>query len=499
MRPLESVTLVLLAAAWASHLVPGRPRWALWLLPVPALAAVLQLALEGYRWTMMPAYALAALFLIEGLVAFLRRGQPAAPAGLGRRILGVLGMVLALLVLALAAVLPVELPEFRLATPTGQYGIGTTTFELVDASRQEIYPPGSTAHRDLMIQAWYPAQVPAGAKPEPYWTKPYGPYWAYALSVPTFTFDYVYSIPTHSYKDAPLAGGEPAYPVLIFSPGAGGSVDQSTSQMEELASHGYVIFGISHPYEDRAIFYPDGRVVPDRPDLPGIFPPEPQAEIVATHARCVAMGVSAQADACWRHFIDLSPSGQSGVSTWTQDTRFVLDELARINQGERPSQFSGRLDLAHIGLFGHSLGGATSGEVCSQDSRCKAGVNMDGFQYGHVIDHPVPQPFMMMYSEDNVASNDFMVNQVKSQAYRVFIKGSRHQNYTDAGLELGAPIGHMVGYVGTIDGQRMELILNSYLVAFFDKHLKGIPSPLLDGPNPAYPEVDFQSRSGSGS
>jgi hypothetical protein len=37
-------------------------------------------------------------------------------------------------------------------------------------------------------------------------------------------------------------------------------------------------------------------------------------------------------------------------------------------------------------------------------------------------------------------------------------------------------------------------ILNRCLVAFFDKHVMGIASPLLDGPDPNYPEVDFQSR-----
>ena len=30
--------------------------------------------------------------------------------------------------------------------------------------------------------------------------------------------------------------------------------------------------------------------------------------------------------------------------------------------------------------------------------------------------------------------------------------------------------------------------------AFFDKHLKGLAAPLLDGPSPDYPEVAFKSR-----
>src|SRR5262249_19536719 len=146
---------------------------------------------------------------------------------------------------------------------------------------------------------------------------------------------------------------------------------------------------------------------------------------------------------------------QNKIQIWTQDTRFVMDEMERMNSGELASVFAGRLDLDHIGLFGHSFGGATAGEVCMLDSRCKAGVNMDGFQYGDLLDHPVTQPFMVMYSADNVASDDFMYNEVENQAYRVYIQGSRHQNFTDASIALGAPIGGMLGLVGPIDGQRM--------------------------------------------
>jgi hypothetical protein len=40
----------------------------------------------------------------------------------------------------------------------------------------------------------------------------------------------------------------------------------------------------------------------------------------------------------------------------------------------------------------------------------------------------------------------------------------------------------------------MTTIQNVYTLAFFDKHLKGLAAPLLDGPSPDYPEVVFASR-----
>jgi len=37
-------------------------------------------------------------------------------------------------------------------------------------------------------------------------------------------------------------------------------------------------------------------------------------------------------------------------------------------------------------------------------------------------------------------------------------------------------------------------INSAYLVAFFDKHLRGAEVPPLNAPSPAYPEVQFEKR-----
>jgi hypothetical protein len=43
--------------------------------------------------------------------------------------------------------------------------------------------------------------------------------------------------------------------------------------------------------------------------------------------------------------------------------------------------------------------------------------------------------------------------------------------------------------LGTIGGRRMWRVTSDYLLAFFDRHLKDQPSPLLDGPAFDHPEV----------
>ncbi len=59
-----------------------------------------------------------------------------------------------------------------------------------------------------------------------------------------------------------LGLGDTALPVLLFSHGLGTYRSQSTFQVEELASHGYVIAAIQHPYDSTFTLLRDGTGVP---------------------------------------------------------------------------------------------------------------------------------------------------------------------------------------------------------------------------------------------
>ena len=99
---------------------------------------------------------------------------------------------------------------------------------------------------------------------------------------------------------------------------------------------------------------------------------------------------------------------------------------------------------------------------------------------------------MMMYSQTTGNCNDLIYDRGGNSLYRLNIKSTAHLNYSD--FSLWSPLFKYTGFLGSIDGIRMEAIMNQYLLAFFDKYLKGIDSPLLNGPDPNYPEVDFRVR-----
>ena len=56
-----------------------------------------------------------------------------------------------------------------------------------------------------------------------------------------------------------------------------------------------------------------------------------------------------------------------------------------------------------------------------------------------------------------------------------------------------------VRYFGeAIIGVRSAAIIRSFVAAFLDLHLLGVPQPLLDGPSAQFPEVSLQDPDPSG-
>ena len=69
---------------------------------------------------------------------------------------------------------------------------------------------------------------------------------------------------------------------------------------------------------------------------------------------------------------------------------------------------------------------------------------------------------------------------LRGDGYFVQVPGMFHVNLTD--IPRWSPLFPRLGVTGPIDGQRAHDIINAYSLAFFDRHLKGRPAALLDGP-----------------
>lgn len=167
--------------------------------------------------------------------------------------------------------------------------------------------------------------------------------------------------------------------------------------------------------------------------------------------------------------------------------RFVADEVYKLNNGSVASNLRGKLNTESIGIFGHSCGGATAGEACLQDSRFKAFINLDGTPFGDTVDQVINQPFMVMTENAKFTPSGGYAKNQKNYLV-VTIRGARHMNFTDLNTVI-PNAGKLFGTIGTINANRQIQIMNTYIVSFFDKYLKGINKLFLEKTSSQFSEV----------
>jgi dienelactone hydrolase len=308
-------------------------------------------------------------------------------------------------------------------------------------------------------------------------------------------FDDLRLVRTHSYQEAPVSQKKGPYPVLVFSHGYGAIAVQNTALMEELASHGYAVFSIGHTYESVVEIFPDGRQIR--------FSPRKKIDMAISNlekgAEEIKSGDQAASIALIKKFNTPEAWGGS-LDIWTADTQFVIDWLEKMNTDDPAGPFYGRLDMEKVGVLGMSFGGATASQVLFEDHRVKATINMDGgAPVGDLIDLPLNKPYMYMSSEPatslgklNQTVFDYMMEKASTDVYCITVMESKHENFMD--LSVYSPLLKYTGLLGNMDGQKMLRIMNAYTLAFFERHLKGIDSPLLDGPSSDFPEVTLKAR-----
>jgi len=480
MRPLEMVLLIGELLTFLVLVVPPLRS----LRRFSAVAMVLapaQFILEGPRWQMVPAYVLSGLFLATSLVRTTEGHAAARPVR--QRILAGMGLSLGALALTLAAALPEQMPVFHFPQPKGPYGIGTVTYHWVDASRPDIFEATPGDHRELMVQVWYPALRSREPRRAPYVA--HGTRFA-ALNrlghLPPFFLDHLEYVTTNAQPSAAVAATPARFPVLVFSPGRGGFRQNSTFQVEEIVSRGYVVVGIDHPHTVADVVFPDGRHVAL----------DPRVAASVLDERVVD-------DTFMLEVFD----------NLGRDAVFTLNQLTSLDSGDPEGRLTGRLDLQHVGILGSSLGGIAAAEACRLDRRFQCCLMLDVAAPPDVVRSGLQQPAMWISAtpetkrregwtasairEQETTTTD-VFSSLPGEGYRVLIPGMFHAEIGDTPYIFARPLGTWLGITGPTDWRRTHALINAYSLAFFDKCLKGEPQPLLSEPSKDSPDVWFERR-----
>jgi hypothetical protein len=352
-------------------------------------------------------------------------------------------------------------------------------------------------HRELMAQLWYPAKASPSTPRVPYMedADAITPVMARLTRLPWFMFSHFSYARTNAVASATVAEDKASFPVLVYLSGQNGFRGLSTFQIEELVSQGYIVVGLDQPGAVALVRFPDGRTVSGL--ARELAYPLVQQSVEPLPVTPKLLG---------------KPMPEGIVPYFAEDVSFALDRLAEIDKSDPNHLLTGRLDLGRAGIFGISLGGINAAEACLKDSRLKACLIMDVFMSADVVKEGLGIPALWItrdadtmrlerersggWTEQDIEQHQRTMREVyeslRNQGYYLQIPGIFHLNFTDAPYWL--PVSSKLGMTGAVSSSRMFEIINAYSVAFFDKHLKGKPAPLLDGPSLRIPEVHFETR-----
>lgn len=388
--------VVLPVAAWRLFGPDWRPGMRIAAVGLGLLLAVAQWLVLGFTWQSVPAWLLLALSAVPPI------RTPVALRWLGR---------LALVAIAGAgigvwALLP-AVPS--LPKPDGPHLVATEVYRWTDASREEPHTDDPADRRAVIAQAWYPTAARPSGERIPY-IDGLGRMPAQVSVMPGFLLNRYGQIDTHAAASAPMATRDRPWPVVIFSPGYGAPRAVYTGLASRLASLGFVVFVLDHPFESAVTELPDGQVV----GLHEIYPADR------------------------RQFM---PNQQV---VRTADIRFVIDQIRRPDV--LSPRLRGRIETARVAVIGHSFGGAVSAMAMSEDPRVVVAANIDGTPYGDLPDRQLARPFMLIQSDyAETHHSELFVNgnarllASASPGLHFEIRRANHYSFTDTPFFFAPP------------------------------------------------------------
>ena len=343
-------------------------------------------------------------------------------------------------------VIPIIMPFNDLPAPTGRFNVGTQIYEWEDQSREEWFTEQEGDYRRLVVQVWYPSQKSnkikanyldfPGKRVEPLSRR---------IELPEYFFKHIKNVKSNSIYDIPIYDKSKLYPLILFSHGLGGMRMQNTIQLEELASHGYIVIAMDHTYDANVTVFLDGSTAEFRS----------------------ALNEDASEEEVWKVRLPQ-------LNTRAMDLTFIIDEITKLK--ENSNTIWSNIDLTKIGVFGHSFGGATAVVTSYNDNRIDACINLDGWMEpieSNIIKEGIDVPFLYIGQERwiNTPLNDIKLDSLiaSSAGIKVLLEGSKHFDFSDT--PQFNSMSKIFGISGSMDPKDVKNKMNFEIVEFFKKQL----------------------------
>jgi pimeloyl-ACP methyl ester carboxylesterase len=363
---------------------------------------------------------------------------------------------------------PVPVP----VTPVPQgHGIGRVAVEWVDAGRAD--PDTQSGKRELRGWLYYPAAQAVedgGVALDDAWADAYRP--SLARRIGTGAADAFLAMRWHAGEGVVAADGR--FPVLVFAHGYHQLPTSYSAVIEGLVARGYAVFAIAAPGFAEVVPLAGGRTAPN-----------------------------------------LSLDDE-GYAKFAEDIASAVAEIPELDtMPGRP--YAGHLDVARIGVFGHSLGGAAAVLASVRAPAVRAAANLDGDYAGDSATGQPRVPLLYITTQppsrdaEPKSSWDDERNEVRRdriwrhlavrspRAMRVRVGGMFHANFQDEALLPVSAIPEKLRGTrfGSIDGARGLELTERLLAGFFAATLGGPATDGVDEVVAAYPEADLQVLGGA--
>ena len=262
------------------------------------------------------------------------------------------------------------------------------------------------------------------------------------------------------YPDAPWIAGA-RFPLVVFNHGLFSYRESNSFLCLELASQGYVVVAVGHPYDACCAESDDGTCVFFDAELSKKqYDPLLGGLIKAfrlTRSKGTDRELAHQFDELQQRYCRLI---RSRVREWEQDT---LDAVGYARQ-----RFGDDIDFERgIGVTGHSLGGAVAYALCLDYPEFVCGVNIDGAPFGDTMGKVLEKPFIQISCEGNAKAETRPFIDHTSTVYGAVFQRMQHLGFTDMKHMMNVPI-----LTGKLDADVMHETVCRLHRELFDAYLK---------------------------
>ena len=349
--------------------------------------------------------------------------------------------------------------------PTGKYAVGTKTFTIYNTRKEALDTKGDSM-RHIPARIYYPTSknTTEGL------TKAKSLSRSEAMGIKK-----IFMIPlnydkmeaagendSECYVDAPFIEDK-KFPLIVFNHGYFSYIEGNSFLLIELASQGYVVLTVGHPYEGTGTDYDDGTyTIADKSLANKMYHPYWRGILAAYKLTKYKGTLQEQAELFEEFQNKYCKFIGNRVDEWITDTNFAVEHAKK--------EFAQILDLTNgIGIAGHSQGGAVAYKVCLTDPEYTCGINIDGGLFGDTQGLTMNKPFMQLSCEDNenIVTKGY-INHTKP-AYKVLFRDMKHMGFADIKYALKPGM-----TTGKLDADTAHKYTCKSFLEFFDCYLRKI-------------------------